>query len=64
MEPWYGLEAADLDIMGEYAALVEDPVLREWRGLRPAGRVREASDRLPYLLLTVNGIASGLGTTG
>jgi phosphoenolpyruvate carboxylase len=39
-------------------------LLREWRWLRRRGDTAAAADRLPHLLLTVNAIASGLGTTG
>jgi phosphoenolpyruvate carboxylase len=39
-------------------------LLRQWRELRRQGAVEEAEALLPHLLLTVNAIASGLGTTG
>lgn len=39
-------------------------LLRQWRALRRRGAVEEAEALLPHLLLTVNAIASGLGTTG
>lgn len=39
-------------------------LLRQWRALRRRGEVAEAEALLPHLLLTVNAIASGLGTTG
>lgn len=39
-------------------------LLREWRQLRRSGATAAADERLPHLLLTVNAIASGLGTTG
>jgi phosphoenolpyruvate carboxylase len=39
-------------------------LLRQWRNLRQRGELKEAAALLPHLLLTVNAIASGLGTTG
>ncbi|HEY1015188.1 MAG TPA: phosphoenolpyruvate carboxylase [Herpetosiphonaceae bacterium] len=39
-------------------------MLRDWRGLRAAGAHQEAEALLLKLLLTVNALASGLGTTG
>ena len=39
-------------------------LLREWRGLRDAGRSAEAEALLPEALVTLNAIASGLGATG
>ncbi len=39
-------------------------LLRDWRHLRSSGAADLAAERLPHLLLTVNAIASGLGTTG
>lgn len=39
-------------------------LLRTWRGLRQAGKDDEAAALLPHLLLTVNAVASGLGSTG
>ena len=39
-------------------------LLRQWRGLRRQSANEEAAALLPRLLLTVNAIASGLGTTG
>lgn len=39
-------------------------LLRRWRELRQRGDHDEAASLLPHLLLTVNAIASGLGTTG
>jgi phosphoenolpyruvate carboxylase len=39
-------------------------LLRQWRELRRRGEWEEAEALLPHLLLTVNAIASGLGTTG
>jgi phosphoenolpyruvate carboxylase len=39
-------------------------LLREWRGLRQRGEDDGAAALLPGLLLTVNAIASGLGSTG
>jgi phosphoenolpyruvate carboxylase len=39
-------------------------LLRTWRGLRQAGQEEEAAALLPHLLLTVNAVASGLGSTG
>lgn len=39
-------------------------LLRTWRGLRAAGRDREAEAMLPQLLLSINAISSGLRTTG
>lgn len=38
--------------------------LRTWRGLKEEGREEEAQKMLPDLLLVLNAIASGLGTTG
>ena len=38
--------------------------LKTWRGLKQAGREDEARNMLPDLLLVLNAIASGLGTTG
>jgi phosphoenolpyruvate carboxylase len=38
--------------------------LRTWRGLKEEGRDEEAQKMLPDLLLVLNAIASGLGTTG
>lgn len=39
-------------------------LLRRWRDLRQRGESEEAATLLPPLLLTVNAIAGGLGTTG
>jgi phosphoenolpyruvate carboxylase len=39
-------------------------LLRQWRQRRQSGKQEEAEALLPSLLLTVNAIASGLGTTG
>lgn len=39
-------------------------LLREWRGLLREGREDEADVMLSQLLVTVNALASGLGTTG
>ena len=39
-------------------------LLRQWRELRRRGKEEAADVLLPHLLLTVNAIASGLGTTG
>jgi len=39
-------------------------LLRQWRELRRRGEEEAADVLLPHLLLTVNAIASGLGTTG
>jgi phosphoenolpyruvate carboxylase len=39
-------------------------LLRQWRGVRRQSANKEAEALLPRLLLTVNAIASGLGTTG
>jgi phosphoenolpyruvate carboxylase len=39
-------------------------LLRDWRGHRDAGNEEAAAAVLPRILLTVNAIASGLGTTG
>jgi len=39
-------------------------LLRRWRGMQQQGDLEEATPLLPHLLLTVNAIASGLGTTG
>jgi len=38
--------------------------LRAWRELKAAGRGDEADAMAPDMLLVVNAIASGLGTTG
>ncbi|MEX0843824.1 MAG: phosphoenolpyruvate carboxylase [Balneolaceae bacterium] len=38
--------------------------LKEWRGLKKEGKEKEAAERLPEMLLVLNAIASGLGTTG
>ncbi len=38
--------------------------LRQWRGLRAAGRDAEADALLPELLMVINAIAAGLRTTG
>ncbi len=38
--------------------------LREWRKLKQDGKQDEADARLPEMLLVLNAIASGLGTTG
>ena len=38
--------------------------LRRWRSLQAADRAAEAEEMLPDLLLVLNAIASGLGTTG
>lgn len=38
--------------------------LREWRTLRRNGRDEEAAHKLPEMLLVLNAIAGGLGTTG
>jgi phosphoenolpyruvate carboxylase len=39
-------------------------MLRRWRALRQAKQEQEAAALLPHLLLTVNALASGLGSTG
>jgi phosphoenolpyruvate carboxylase len=39
-------------------------LLRQWRDLRQANATSEADALLPHLLLTVNALASGLGSTG
>jgi phosphoenolpyruvate carboxylase len=39
-------------------------LLRRWRDLRHAGATQAADTTLLHLLVTVNAIASGLGTTG
>ncbi len=39
-------------------------LLRQWRDLRQRGEAEDAAALLPHLLLTVNAIAGGLGTTG
>lgn len=39
-------------------------LLRQWRELRKHGEYEQAETLLPHLLLTVNAIASELGTTG
>ena len=39
-------------------------LLRDWRAARRNGSQDEAERLLPSLLLTVNAIAAGLGTTG
>jgi phosphoenolpyruvate carboxylase len=39
-------------------------LLRQWRNLRQTGAASEADAMLPHLLLTVNALASGLGSTG
>ncbi|MEM6910524.1 MAG: phosphoenolpyruvate carboxylase [Verrucomicrobiota bacterium] len=39
-------------------------LLRDWRGCRPEEEKAAAEALLPKLLLTVNAIASGMGTTG
>ncbi|GMG82391.1 phosphoenolpyruvate carboxylase [Paralimibaculum aggregatum] len=39
-------------------------LLRRWRGLRDGGRTGEAEALLPEILLSVNAVASGLGSTG
>jgi len=39
-------------------------LLRRWRSYQRMGETRQADDLLPQLLLSVNAIASGLGTTG
>ncbi len=38
--------------------------LKEWRGLKKDGNEKHASEILPDMLLVLNAIASGLGTTG
>jgi phosphoenolpyruvate carboxylase len=38
--------------------------LRDWRSLRQNGRDEEAAQMLPEMLLVLNAIAGGLGTTG
>ncbi len=38
--------------------------LKTWRALKAEGKTKEADDMLPELLLVLNAIASGLGTTG
>jgi len=38
--------------------------LKNWRTLKQAGKDEEAADQLPDMLLVLNAIASGLGTTG
>ena len=47
-----------------YCTSQQIALLRDWRHLRGSGAADLAADRLPHLLLTVNAIASGLGTTG
>jgi phosphoenolpyruvate carboxylase len=39
-------------------------LLQEWRALQQQGAPNEAEQVLPHLLLTVNALASGLGSTG
>jgi phosphoenolpyruvate carboxylase len=39
-------------------------LLREWRDLQQQGATADAEQVLPHLLLTVNALASGLGSTG
>jgi phosphoenolpyruvate carboxylase len=39
-------------------------LLQQWRDLRQAGSNAEADALLPHLLLTVNALATGLGSTG
>ena len=39
-------------------------LLRRWRSYQRIGEAAQAESLLPQLLLTVNAIASGLGTTG
>jgi phosphoenolpyruvate carboxylase len=39
-------------------------LLRRWRAFQQAGNTAEAEKLLPHLLLTVNALASGLGSTG
>jgi phosphoenolpyruvate carboxylase len=55
-----GLRSEALEILHRQ----EIHLLREWRGLRTAGRDSDADALLPKLLLTINAIASGLRTTG
>ncbi|MDZ7808467.1 MAG: phosphoenolpyruvate carboxylase [Gracilimonas sp.] len=38
--------------------------LKTWRELKNKGKDKEAADQLPEMLLVLNAIASGLGTTG
>jgi phosphoenolpyruvate carboxylase len=38
--------------------------LKAWRELKKSGSEKEAAERLPEMLLVLNAIASGLGTTG
>lgn len=38
--------------------------LKTWRELKASGKEKEAADQLPEMLLVLNAIASGLGTTG
>jgi len=38
--------------------------LKAWRELKNSGSEKEAAERLPEMLLVLNAIASGLGTTG
>jgi phosphoenolpyruvate carboxylase len=39
-------------------------LLRQWRALHQQGATAEADQLLPHLLLTVNALANGLGSTG
>jgi len=38
--------------------------LKTWRELKNSGDEKKAAERLPEMLLVLNAIASGLGTTG
>jgi phosphoenolpyruvate carboxylase len=38
--------------------------LKSWRSLKQSGKNEEAAEQLPEMLLVLNAIASGLGTTG
>lgn len=60
MNKTLGLRADALRILHEQ----QIDLLKKWRSLRKAGKMEEAEDMLPDLLLSINAIASGLRTTG
>jgi len=55
-----GLRKDGLDVLHNQQLAL----LKEWRALRNAGNDDEAEQMIPHLLLTINAIANGLGSTG
>lgn len=44
--------------------MIQVDQLKKWRKLKTEGQEKEAEEMLPDMLLVLNAIASGLGTTG